>query len=407
MVAVMGHVLREIRPNPFRQVDRYPIDQAKLEALRESIRSTGFWDNLLARDNGGGPELAYGHHRLRALIEEYGPDHEVELTIRDLDDEQMLKIMARENMEEWAANVTVEYETVRAVVAAYGTGQINLRPPGGHGANKSAFRYAPGFGSVGNVSDGSRPYTAQTVAEFIGWLDSDGKPSKKAYDAIGALELIEAGVLAESRFVGLTAMQARALITETRKAKLAADAEAERKHKQAEEERIKAEEARRRGAEKEAKLAERRQKTAEAEAQQRRQEGRQQAERVGEGLSRGMRSGEYGWRDAGVKARGITGAKAKTDGPPPHIDQFTEKLVAQLAKALTKGDKQTEKLEQLVKYREHISRRQRRDLGATLTKLGRRADKYADRITRELGTGGSRRLSRQITEQSGEDRHGS
>ena len=378
----MNVALRDIRPNPFRQVDRYPISQAKIDALRESIRATGFWDNLLARENGNGPELAYGHHRLQALQEEYGPEHRIELTVRDLDDELMLRIMARENMEEWTASVLVEYETVRAVVEAYGAGRIKLPSPGR--IDKRYTRYAPGF-SFENKPETAPAYSAQTVATFIGWTDSDGQASIKVRDALSALELIEAGVLDESRFEGLTTMQARAMIAETRKAKQAADAEAERKRKQAQEERIKAETARKRGAEREAKLAERRQRVAEAEAQQRQREGREKAEQVGEGLSKGMRSGELGWRDAGAKARGITGAKPKPDGPPPDIDQFVEKLVKQLGKTLTADDPQTEKLDQLVKFREHISRRRRRDLAGTLTKVGRRAEKYADRITKEIG----------------------
>ncbi len=44
-------------------------------------------------------EIAYGHHRLVALLEEYGLDKKVDLLIRDLNDEAMLKIMARGNMQ--------------------------------------------------------------------------------------------------------------------------------------------------------------------------------------------------------------------------------------------------------------------------------------------------------------------
>jgi len=393
-----SYALKSIQPNPFRQLERYPISQTKIDALRESIRTTGFWDNLLARENGNGPELAYGHHRLRALIDEFGPDHQVQLTIRELDDEQMLKIMARENMEEWTANVLVEYETVRAVVEAYGAGRIKLPAPGR--VDKRYTRYAPGF-NFENKGDTYRPYSPQSVATFIGWVESDGGANVKVHDALNALELIEAGALDESSFNGLTTVQARAMVKEARKAKQSADAEADRKHKQAEEERVRAEEARRRGAERDAKLAERRQHAAELEEQQQRQRGRDDAERVAEGLGQGMRSGELGWRDAGAKARGITGTKPKKDEPPPDIDKFVEKLVKQLARGLTADDPQTEKLDQLVKFRGHIGRRQRRDLVATLTKLGKRADKYAEKINKELGTGGSRRPSQQITQQSG------
>ncbi len=73
----MRFQLKNIQPNPFRHVDRYPITKEKVEALRESIRTTGFWDNIVAREVNGKAEITYGHHRLVALREEYGPDHEV------------------------------------------------------------------------------------------------------------------------------------------------------------------------------------------------------------------------------------------------------------------------------------------------------------------------------------------
>jgi ParB-like chromosome segregation protein Spo0J len=48
------------------------MQQEKIAALKESIGSTDFWDNLVARralDGHGGIEIAFGHHRLEALKE--------------------------------------------------------------------------------------------------------------------------------------------------------------------------------------------------------------------------------------------------------------------------------------------------------------------------------------------------
>ena len=41
--------IKDIRPNPFRNLEAYPPDKEKVKALKESIDSTGFWDNILAR----------------------------------------------------------------------------------------------------------------------------------------------------------------------------------------------------------------------------------------------------------------------------------------------------------------------------------------------------------------------
>ena len=112
--------LKDLRSNPFREEGMYPIHRAKLDALKASIRATGFWDNMLARKsaNGAHYELAYGHHRLAALKELVREklleaDFEVDIAVRKLDDEAMLKIMASENSDEYKATPDVLDETIR------------------------------------------------------------------------------------------------------------------------------------------------------------------------------------------------------------------------------------------------------------------------------------------------------
>jgi ParB-like chromosome segregation protein Spo0J len=116
--------VRDLEPNPFRSLERYPINRDKVEALKASIQSTEFWDNLLARKNGKGYEIAYGHHRLVALQEL--KTKEIDIPVRDLDDETMLRIIANENMEEWSASALIEQETIRATVQAFAEGKVEL-----------------------------------------------------------------------------------------------------------------------------------------------------------------------------------------------------------------------------------------------------------------------------------------
>src|SRR5262252_1711227 len=184
----MKYAVADIRPNPFRHIDRYPIRADKVTALRESLRSTGFWDNVVARVRGGKPEIAYGHHRLAALKDEYGGREKVELIIRDLSDEQMLQIMARENMEEWGTSAMVEQETVRAVVEAYADGLIEL-PKLARSAHAAGLRYAPSFVPERRSTDnGDRPYTVIQIAQFLGWLKPSGREQDKVGDALAALQ---------------------------------------------------------------------------------------------------------------------------------------------------------------------------------------------------------------------------
>jgi hypothetical protein len=84
--------LGAIRPNRFRNLDRYPLESEVIAALKQSIDETGFWNNLQAiRNEQGEIELRFGHHRLAAGMELFGPDYEVAVEIVPFDGEDGLQ----------------------------------------------------------------------------------------------------------------------------------------------------------------------------------------------------------------------------------------------------------------------------------------------------------------------------
>jgi len=107
--------IKDLKPNPFRDIKNYPIDGGKVQSLTNSINQTGFWDNILARKNNGNIEIAYGHHRLIALQKLFKPDDYVDIPVKELDDPTMIRIMANENDESWGTSPTIVDETVRVV----------------------------------------------------------------------------------------------------------------------------------------------------------------------------------------------------------------------------------------------------------------------------------------------------
>jgi len=141
---------------------------------------------------------------------------------------------SRENMEEWGTSASVEQETIRAVVEAYAEGKIELsrpHPKTGH----SGIRYAPSFkkGSSGEDQD-HLPYTAMTLAKFIGWVEPSGQPSEKVRDGLTALQFIEENILSEEDFDGLSTTQARAVIEQVRKTRKRRETVAKLHQRQAE-----------------------------------------------------------------------------------------------------------------------------------------------------------------------------
>jgi hypothetical protein len=411
--------IKDIQANPFRHIARYPIKPQKVAALRESLRTTGFWGNVVARERAGKAEIAYGHHRLVALREEYGPSYKVDLIIRTLTDEVMLQMMARENMEEWGTTASVEHETIRAVVEAYAEGKIRL-PAIPANIPDAQRRYAPSFvPGERRQPAGGAPYTAQAIAQFIGWLEPGGQAQTKVSDALNALQFVEEGLLKESDFEGLTTMQAHAVVEEARKARTrqetvtrlhrqqAEEAEreakaAERRREQAEQEqrRREAQAAAARDAEKkrkaldEAKRSEREQREAEEarkralqrQAKEREKErasvqkGRERATAVGRAVSTGIKSGEIGYKRASeVASRADV---RKPAGPPPYIEDYARKLATELNMILDpERDARVARLLEIIKHRDYLNDRSRADLARTLEAVAARAVGYAKQLS--------------------------
>jgi len=86
--------------NPYRDLEDFPLVEPKVGCLMDSISDTCFWDNVVVRphpDKEGVFQLAYGHHRLEAVKRQLGEDYEVDIPVKDLNDDDMLRIMAEEN----------------------------------------------------------------------------------------------------------------------------------------------------------------------------------------------------------------------------------------------------------------------------------------------------------------------
>lgn len=409
--------VKDIRPNPFRYIDRYPIRREKIDALRGSLKTTGFWGNVVARVRNGHPEIAYGHHRLVALREEYGPDEKVDLIIRDLSDDLMLQIMARENMEEWGTSAWVEQETVRAVVEAYAEGKIALPLPDPK-TDKRWLRYAPSF-LLGDAPDARRehPYTVESIAAFLGWLEPNGRPQQKVQDALAALHFVQEGILQESDFIGLTTTQSRAVVEQARRAARQREEAAQLARQRAEEARREAEQAERRMREAEElrkkreaeaakasdeasrrraweetqraaeakRRAEEQQRAAElrrAEEQRREQEehaqARHQATTVGRAVSQGLQSGSIGVKQAATVREQVA---EKVEGPPRDLNDIARRFSGELGNILDPDrDVRSKKLQTLVQYKASIRSDIRSDLVMTLERLASRATEFAEQL---------------------------
>jgi ParB-like chromosome segregation protein Spo0J len=350
--------LKELKPNPYRNIDHYPIRKEKVIALRESFRATGgVWPNIVVRKNGGGVEQAYGHHRAVAAREEFGPNHEIEVIDRKLDDAMMLKMMAHDNMEEYGTSAIVVMETVKAVVEAFAAGRIKLENPAG--AGRGGRRIAPSFkqqeGIFGEVENS---YNAGTIGKLIGWMETETKAAGKIYIALDALELIEKGVLKEKDFYELSLGQAEVLVKETN-ATLAWREES--KHTPTREQAV------------------------------------PKARAVGTAIAKSFRQQkERG--SAGDRAARIVDKIEKRPKRLPDVAEFCLKLSRELGEILSPRDELTEMILEIIKVVDDVDERNRKGLIADLESLSNRAKQLAGMV--KSGKGIPRREVHQLLNRS-------
>lgn len=95
--------LSAVKPNKFRDVENYKLDQEKIQSLKASIGNTGFWPSVMIRQVGDEYELLFGHHRVEAARQALGDDYEHDFIIRhNADDTVAIRMMADENADSWA-----------------------------------------------------------------------------------------------------------------------------------------------------------------------------------------------------------------------------------------------------------------------------------------------------------------
>jgi len=193
--------LKDILPNPNRNLKDNPLDPAKITELVASIHTTGFWDNVVVRKNKAGKyELAYGHNRLAAAIK--AGLTEADFIVKDFDDELMIKVMDNENREAYGTSPLSLIESVRAVVKGLAEGRVKpfeIAP----NTPKESLRCAPSFvpGTELDRSSVQYYYTALEVAKFLGRTLTKGvserriKPEDSIIAALNALHLMELGKL--------------------------------------------------------------------------------------------------------------------------------------------------------------------------------------------------------------------
>lgn len=364
--------LSKLKPNPFRRLDEYPIQREKVDAIKESIESTGFWGNIVAREVNGEYQIAYGHHRLVALQESLKKNDPVDVIVRKLTNEQMVQMMARENMEEYGTSAWVELETLRAVLDGIASGDITP-PPVKKNTPKT---------QIIELRDGPRvvQYTKAGIAKLVGWVSSTNsgnseRPNEACDIAFKALEMLDAGFVKEADIRGLTRNQMKVLI-QSQSAIYAANM----RHAKAQEQNAE-------WAEQAAEIAEtpsekrRHEKKAEIlrmEAKQLEKKAAADAKVFGKQIAEKVRRGELSVRDIRKEAEQRKPTVARQTAPD--VDGLAEKTIAVLDRFANGDDVVSANMDAITKFSSELSAKTASSLARSFENARRRLEKMATKL---------------------------
>ncbi|MBI1321429.1 MAG: ParB/RepB/Spo0J family partition protein [Candidatus Hydrogenedens sp.] len=112
----------EIRPNP--KQPRTHFDESALEDLCESIKRDGVQEPVIVRERNGGFELVSGERRVRASV--MADMTEIPAVVRDIADDDMLRLGLIENLQREDLNPIETAEAYHQLVEQFGWTQEQL-----------------------------------------------------------------------------------------------------------------------------------------------------------------------------------------------------------------------------------------------------------------------------------------
>lgn len=179
--------ITSLQPNPYRMLKTYPWVKGKLDQLMRSISDVGLWESIIARPQGRGYEIAFGHHRIEAA--KRLKLKRVPVIVRKLSDEDMLKFMGRENGEDYGTEFLIMLNTWE--------------------------------GAVNFPRDSAGKTQAIEIARLLGWVRGERGSTKgtRMSDVAAACHaahaLIGGGYLTRDELKGLSVTTAKEIVTAT------------------------------------------------------------------------------------------------------------------------------------------------------------------------------------------------
>jgi hypothetical protein len=184
--------LAKIKPNPFRDLDLFPVDDEHVAALVGSVDRHGFFGGIKARKVDGFYEAGCGVHRLAAARK--AGLKSVEIVVGEITDDEMINLMVTENGTQSGNNPAAAMNDVVAVTRRLieglmgGSGMIIPDPIKDAFDDKHAMETAQGklHKRIGNP-DAAIAIGHYTIRKYLG----QGKPKDSPLGEIAIREALD------------------------------------------------------------------------------------------------------------------------------------------------------------------------------------------------------------------------
>ena len=146
--------IKDLNPNPFKkEINKGKLNSEIVRKIQANIKELGLMGALPVIKKDKKFHLIAGHHRVEALKQSFGKDYEVECTLHNYSEENILRGMVVENLTQRAdelVEVTENLGAIRKFLKTSAVQQQDIRDSKGRKLHKGNIEEV---GSVRNIHD--------------------------------------------------------------------------------------------------------------------------------------------------------------------------------------------------------------------------------------------------------------
>ena len=160
--------LKDLNPNPFKKdIDGGKLNKEQVEIIKSSIKELGLMGTLPVVKIKDKYHLVSHHHRHQAMKEFYGKDYEVNVTIQNYSEDQLLRGMIMENL-------TQRTDDFKEIVQNLKCVRGWLKSEGSAKKWKEFHSDSERNSKRGRINEG-RPDEAGSISHISEWLNKQGE----------------------------------------------------------------------------------------------------------------------------------------------------------------------------------------------------------------------------------------